>query len=119
MKFRFSTPSERTRCHRYIREAAFEIEESTPLALALFRLENGCEQNAPTGFGFTDLEAADAAVVQFQKLDDEQVDTIIERLEAATAADLGDADDDQLATIAEYLSDAAEMLQDARPSPTS
>lgn len=114
MKLRFPTVSDRRECHQYIREAVLEIEGSTPLAIALFQLENGIKQEARTGFGYTDLNAPDSELVRVTHMDTERFDEIVELLETATAADLGDADDPQLNTLADYLTEAAEMLRTAK-----
>lgn len=114
MKLRFSTVSSRKECHQYIREAVLEIEGSTPLAIALFELENGVKQEARTGFGYTDLNAPDSEVVRLTHMETERFAEIVELLETATASDLGDANDPQLNTLADYLTEAAEMLRAAK-----
>jgi hypothetical protein len=114
MKLRFQTVSDRTECQRYIREASREVDSSTELAIALFDLENGVKQEERTGFGYTDINAPDSEVVRLSNMDARRFEEIVEQLETATATDLGDVDDPQLNTLADYLTEAAEMLRAAK-----
>lgn len=115
MKIKFKSPSERKRCHRHIREAAREIEDTTPLLKTLFHLENGADEESPTGFQWTSLNEATSNTVRFAGFTRDELTSMIDRVEDATAADLGNPDDDQLVTLAEKLSESGATLRERLP----
>lgn len=115
MEIKFNSPSERKRCHQHIREAAREIEDNTPLLETLFHFENGADEETKTGFGWTSLNEPTSDSVRFSGFTRDELTTMIDRVEDATAADLGDPDDDQLVTLAEKLSESGATLRERLP----
>ena len=118
MHIKFKSIAERRKCHRNIQEAAREIEGSTELLEALFELENGKDDSKMSGFGWMKLNDPTATHVNFNGFEHAEFLQLLETLEAGTAADLGDPEDEQLTTLANNLSETAAIIRKRIPEDT-
>jgi hypothetical protein len=108
----FDSPSQRQEIHRYIRDAAREIgeDDNVDLLEALFTLETGQDGHQNNGFGWVQNNSPTNSTVSFA-MSRGAFRTNLERLRAATAADLGAAPDGQLDALAENLTVVANTLE--------
>lgn len=116
MHIEFESIAERRECHRNIQEAAQEIEDATELLEVLFELENGKDDSQMSGFEWIRLNDPTATYVNFNGFGTTEFLQLLETLEERTAADLGDAEDEQLATLADNLSETAAIIREGIPA---
>lgn len=110
MRFDFDSQERREEIHNYIREAASLINENNELLQTLFMLENGNHRH--TGFGYIKNNTPESSVVRFNCEDIDFEEEVLEKLQNASAEDLGADEDKEATDIAENLSEVASALRE-------